>query len=187
MPRPYRIEGYAIVSVDGMIADAAGVMPDSLKNDADQTMFSAGLDRADVLVHGRHSHEGHPNLPRRQRLIATRGVATLAPDPTNAKALLWNPAGASLEAACRALGIDEGTVAVIGGTEIFGLFLGLGYEAFHLTRASKARLPSGRPVFPGVPERTPEAVLESRGLRPGPERVLDAAAGVTLVDWERRA
>ena len=148
-------------------------------------LFSAGLDRADVLVHGRHSHEAQPNSPRRLRLIATRGVATLAPDPTNAKALFWNPAGASLEAACLALGINEGVVAAIGGTEIFGLFLGLGYEAFHLTRASKARMPGGRPLFPEVPARTPEAVLESRGLKPGPERVLDAAAGVTLVDWER--
>ena len=187
MPRPFRIEGYAIVSVDGMIADAEGVMPDSLKNDADQAMFSAGLDRASVLVHGRHSHEGQPNSPRRLRLIATRSIATLAPDPANAKALFWNPSGASLEAACLALGINEGVVAVIGGTEIFGLFLGLGYEAFHLTRTRDVRLPGGRPVFPDVPLRTPEEVLESRGLRPGPERVLDAAAGVTLVDWARPA
>ena len=76
MPRPYRIEGYAIVSAEGMIADADGVMPDSLKNDADQAMFTAGLDAADVVVHGRHSHEGQPNSPRRRRLVATRSVAT---------------------------------------------------------------------------------------------------------------
>ena len=31
MPGPSRIEGYAIISADGMIADAAGEMPDALK------------------------------------------------------------------------------------------------------------------------------------------------------------
>jgi hypothetical protein len=36
MPSPYRIEGYAIVTEDGMLADAGRVMPDSLK-------FEAGL------------------------------------------------------------------------------------------------------------------------------------------------
>jgi dihydrofolate reductase len=186
MPRPYRIEGYAIVSAEGMIADAARVMPDTLKNAADQDMFARGLDAADVVVHGRHSHEGQANSPRRRRLVATRSIATLAPDPTNPKALMWNPAGASLEAACRALGLDDGVVAVIGGTEIFALFLGLGYDVFHLSRATRARLPDGTPVFPEVPARTPEEVLSSHGLAAGAERVLDAAAGVTLTDWTRQ-
>lgn len=185
MPRPYRIEGYAIVSADGMIADGEAVMPDALKNEADQEAFSRGLDAATVLVHGRHSHEGQPNSPRRSRLIATRSVATLGPDPTNPKALLWNPAGASLEAACGALGHKAGVVAVIGGTEVFGLFLDIGYDAFHLSRATGARLPGGTPLFPEVPARTPEEVLASHGLKAGPKHVLDAAAGVTFVKWER--
>jgi hypothetical protein len=30
--RPYRIEGYAIMSADGMIADAGNVMPPALKS-----------------------------------------------------------------------------------------------------------------------------------------------------------
>lgn len=185
MPRPYRIEGYAIVSADGMIADAGGVMPDALKNEADQALFAAGLDAASVVVHGRHSHEGQPNSPRRKRLVATRSIATLAPDSTNPRALLWNPAGASLEAACRALGIEDGIVAAIGGTEVFALFLDLGFDAFHLSRAAHAHLPGGRPVFPDVPARTPEQVLSSRGLKPGAERVLDDTAGVTLTVWTR--
>ncbi len=185
MPHPFRIEGYAIISIDGMIADADGAMPDELKNPADQDVFARGLDGADVIVHGRHSHEGQPNSPRRRRLIATRNVATLGPDPTDPKALLWNPAGASLEAACRALGVEAGTVAAIGGTEVFALFLDIGYDAFYLTRAAKASLPGGRPVFPEVPARRAEDVLTSRGMTPGPERALDADAGVTLVEWRR--
>ena len=180
---PHPIEGYAIVSADGMIADADGVMPDVLRNPADQDFFARGLDAVDVIVHGRASHENQPGSPRRRRLIATRSVATLGPDGADPKALLWNPAGATLAAACRTLGLDAGTVAVIGGTDVFGLFLDLGYDVFHLTRARNARLPGGRPLFPDVPARTPEEVLSSRGLKPGPERVLDAADGVTLTDW----
>ena len=41
MARPDRIEGLAIVSSDGMIADARGVQPDALKLEADQRFFHA--------------------------------------------------------------------------------------------------------------------------------------------------
>ena len=36
MHGPFRIEGHAIVSEDGMIADSTGLMPDSLKFESDQ-------------------------------------------------------------------------------------------------------------------------------------------------------
>jgi hypothetical protein len=49
----HRIEGYAIVSGDGMIADGNGVIPATIRNDADQRFFQSELDRAAVLVHGR--------------------------------------------------------------------------------------------------------------------------------------
>lgn len=43
MPHPLRIEGYAIVSEDGMLANA-GIMPDSLKFEADVDWhFKVGL------------------------------------------------------------------------------------------------------------------------------------------------
>src|SRR5215471_12850839 len=177
MPRPFRIEGFAIVSADGMIADTTGVMPDALHFDADQRFFSRELDRVDVLVHGRNSHESQPNSPLRRRLIATRKIATAAPDPTDPKALLWNPAGLPFEEACHFQGLMRGTAAIIGGTEIFTLFLELGYDVFHLSRASRVRLPGGLPVFAQVSYgRTPEDVLTQFGLEPGPMRVLDAAA-----------
>jgi dihydrofolate reductase len=77
-------------------------------------------------------------------------------------------------------------LAVIGGPEVYELFLDIGYDAFHLTRAAGVHIPGGRPVFPEIgPDRTPEDVLSSRGLKPGPQRVLDANAGVTLVTWQR--
>ena len=51
----FSIEGYVIVSADGMLANAAHVMPDELKFEGDKQFFTAALDRADLIVHGRHS------------------------------------------------------------------------------------------------------------------------------------
>jgi dihydrofolate reductase len=180
-----RIEGFVIVSADGMIADANRHMPDAIKNDADQKFFQDSLDGAAALVHGRHSHEGGPRADRRRRLVVTHQVGALAPDPGHPHSLHWNPAGASLEQALQALGAPDGIVAIIGGTDVFGMFLPR-YDAFHLTHAAKARIPGGLPVFPGVgPGVTPEDLLARNGLKHGRRRDLDAAAGVTLVTWER--
>src|SRR5580698_3832583 len=110
-----RIEGYVIVSVDGMLASADGVMPDELKFEGDKQFFTAALDRAALIVHGRHSGEGQPNSPQRKRIIVTRTVTALAPEPSNPNATLWNPAGASFEAACDHAGVRSGTIAIIGG------------------------------------------------------------------------
>lgn len=185
MPRPFSIEGFVIVSADGMLADAKGVMPKSLMHQADQKYFFGALDRAGAVIHGRHSKEQDGSAARRKRLWVTRSVPALAPDPANDKALLWNPAGASLNEALSALDVDRGMIAVIGGTDVFGLFLTIGFDAFHLSRADRARLPGGRPVFPDVPVKTPEQVLQEAGLKPGPRQLLDAANDVSLVTWIR--
>jgi dihydrofolate reductase len=180
-----RIEGYVIVSTNGMLADANGVMPQAIRNDADQKMFQDSLDRAAAVVHGRHSHEGGPRAAQRKRLMLTRQIAAIAPDPSHPNALLWNPAGATLENALEALGADDGTVAIIGGPEAFDLFLPR-YDAFHLSRAANATIPGGRAVFTAVgPTTTPEDVLAAHGLKPSPRHDLDAAAGVTVVTWQR--
>jgi dihydrofolate reductase len=174
-----------MVSADSMIADASGTM-DALKFDADQKFFLASLDAAAAVAHGRHSAEGGPTTVRHHRLILTRRVAALGRDPRNSSALLWNPAGASFEDAWRALGAPDGALAVIGGTDVFGLFLEIGYDSFHLSRARNVRLPGGRPLFPELQrDVTPEEVLARHGLKPGPEQVLDTIAGVTLVTWAR--
>jgi dihydrofolate reductase len=182
MPLP-RIEGYAIVSADGMLANAQGVMPPELVFEADQQFFHRALERAAAMVHGRHSHERYPPTENTPRLIATRSIPELAGDPGNKNALLWNPAGASVEQAWNALDADSGTLAVIGGTDVFGLFLPY-YDAFYLSRAPSLLLPGGRPVFPQVPAQSPEQVLAAHGLRATGQRVLDDVAGITLQTWE---
>jgi dihydrofolate reductase len=184
MPHPRRIEGYAIVSEDGMLANAAGIMPDALKFEADQHFFERGLDGVDVVVHGRHSHERQLRSDLRRRLILTRKVSAIAVDPSNKTALFWNPAGASLEQAMAVLGAADGSVGVIGGTDVFGMFLDC-YDVFHLSRAPDVRLPGGRPVFPEVPVRTPEQVLASHGLEHGQRQLLDLVKGLAVVSWLR--
>ena len=180
-----RIEGYVIVSSNGMIADAKGVMPEAIRNDADQKFFQSALDQAAVVVHGRHSHEGGPHAARRKRLVLTRQIADIAPDPSRPNSLLWNPVGATLEQALAKHGVTDGTVAIIGGTDVFSMFLPR-YDLFHLSHAPHAKIPGGRPVFTSVgPNASPEDVLMRHGLKPGPRRDLDPAAGVSVVTWER--
>lgn len=179
------IEGYVIISADGMLADAKGEMPDSIRNDADQRFFQDALDKAAVVVHGRHSHEGGPRAPYRKRLVLTRQIAALSPHPSRPNSLLWNPLGATLDEALEAIGVSDGTVAVIGGPEVFSLFLPL-YDCFHLSCAANAKIPGGLPVFLEVgPNATPEDVLRRRGFKPGTRRDLDAAAGISVVTWQR--
>jgi hypothetical protein len=179
-----RIEGYVIVSADGMLANADHVMPDELKFEGDKRFFSAALDGADLIVHGRHSHEQQPNSPQRKRVILTRTVAALAPDPAHPKATLWNPQGASFEAACDVAGVRSGTVAVIGGPAVFGMFMDR-YDTFWLSLAPHVRLPGGEACFPGVPERSPQEILAAHGLKAGEAQILDPASDVSVTPWRR--
>jgi len=179
-----RIDGYVIVSADGMLANAAHVMPDELRFEGDKQFFTAALDRADLIVHGRHSYEDQPNSPRRKRVIVTRSIAAVAPDPSNPKATLWNPAGATFEAACDHAGVHSGTAAIIGGPDVFGMFMDR-YDTFWLSLAPRVRLPGGEPCFPGVPERSPQAVLAAHGLKAGEAQILDPAGGVSVTPWRR--
>ena len=182
----FRIEGYVIVSADGMLANAAKVMPDALKFEGDKQFFTDALDRADLIVHGRHSGEGQPNSPKRKRVILTRGVAALAPDPENPKATLWNPSGASFEQAADFAGVSTGTVAIIGGPGVFGMFMDR-YDTFWLSLAPRVKLPGGEACFPGVPEHTPQEILAAHGLKAGEPQILDPADEVSVTPWRRAA
>jgi dihydrofolate reductase len=180
----FRFEGYVIVSADGMLADARHVMPDSLKFEGDKAFFEQALDRADLIVHGRHSHEQQPNSAKRRRLILTRKIAALTVDPELPNATLWNPLHASFEEACDFAGVSSGMVAIIGGPVVFDLFMDR-YDTFWLSEAPHVRLPGGEGCFVGVPVNTPHQILAAYGLKPGEPQMLDAAHDVTVTPWRR--
>jgi dihydrofolate reductase len=179
-----RINGYVIVSADGMLANADHVMPKELKFEGDKRFFTSALDRADLIVHGRRSFEDQPNSVSRTRIVLTRATGSVAPDPSNPRATLWNPAGASFEAACDHAGIRSGTVAIIGGPNVFAMFLDR-YDTFWLSQAPHVRLSDGEPCFPGVPARSPQAILAAHGLIAGTAEILDAAHDVSVTPWRR--
>lgn len=179
------VHGYAIVSHDDKIADAEGAMPPSLKNDADWAYFQAELDRADLIAIGRASHEATPNVHRRRRLVLSRAARELE---SRADALWWNPLELPFAEVMQRLAPEGAQVAVPGGQAAFDVFLGLGYEAFHLSRATRVSLPGGRGLF-SVCERgtTAAAALAGAGLVAGPTSHIDPEAEVTLTVWRRDA
>jgi hypothetical protein len=97
---------------------------------------------------------------------------------------LWNPAGASFEAACDRAGVHAGAVAIIGGPYVFGMFMDR-YDTFWLSQAPTVQMPDGEPCFPGVPERSPQEILASHGLKAGDAKILDTAHGVSVTPWRR--
>jgi dihydrofolate reductase len=182
MKRP-RIEGYAVISKEGMIATADGKFPEEIKIPADHKFYQDSVAAASAVANGRHSAEGGIGEKHRKRIILTRRVDVIAPDPQNPNAILWNPATAPFEEAWARLGIDGGSLAVVGGTDTFGLFLTIGYDVFYLTKTD-ASLPTGRPVFPGVgTTTTAEEQMTKVGLVLRGTRMLDASLNCRVEEW----
>ncbi len=180
MPR-VEIHGYAIVSDDDRIADATGRTPDALRNDADWAYFQSELNRSDVTVLGRLGHEANPNPRNRVRMILSSSSNGIE---RRVDGWWWNPQKLSWEEAIRRVLPYGGRVAVPGGRQVFDLFLGIGYDAFHLTRAEGVVVPGGVAVFSQCDSgRSAETVLSEAGLSPGARQVIDQAVPVSLVVW----
>jgi hypothetical protein len=175
------IHGYAIVSDDDRIADAEGNMPDILRNDADWAYFQSELDQSEVVVLGRLGHEANPNPRQRLRLVVSSSSPGLE---RRDDGWWWNPVALPWNDAIRHVLPRGGRVAVPGGRLVFDLFLGIGYAAFHLSRAEGARLPGGVPVFSACLEgKSAEEVLAASGLKAGSRRILYPAVPVSLTVW----
>jgi len=179
-----RIEGYAIISREGMIAKSDGSYPEDLRIPADQQFYQESVDRASAIASGRHSTEGGPKEMSRKRIILSRQVHRIVPDPRNPNAILWNPATAPFDEAWQKLNVGDGTLAVVGGTDVFALFLTIGYDAFYLSRAASISVPRGRPVFPGVGHGVPvEEPLKKHGLVLKNTRMLDPVSETVVEEW----
>ena len=64
-----RIEGYAVISAEGMIAATDGSFPENLKIPADNKFYQDSVDRAAAVANGRHSAEGGPKEAARRRIV----------------------------------------------------------------------------------------------------------------------
>lgn len=180
----YKFHGYAIVSDDDRIADAAGNMPRSLINASDFSRFQRELDRAGAIVIGRKGHEMHPDRHGRNRIVVSSSSTGIE---RRADGWWWNPAQASLGEVLMRAFPRGGIVAVPGGLRVFDLFLEHGYDEFHLTRVRGVRVEGGVPVFSECAGGRPaEEVLAAHGLVPTPAEVLDANARVAVTVWQRR-
>ncbi|MGD0562397.1 MAG: hypothetical protein ABSA66_04850 [Roseiarcus sp.] len=182
-PPIIKIHGYAILSRDDRIAGPDGRTPPSLRNEADWDIFQRELDRADLVALGRLGHEANPNVRGRRRLVLSRSSSGLE---RRGDEYWWNPAKTSWRDASAALLPGGGRVAVPGGRDVFDLFLGVGYEAFHLTRAHRVSLGGGRAAFAACDRGfSAQTLLTRAGLRPGAAETIDAAADVSLTVWRR--
>lgn len=185
-PRPsHAFEGFAVVSADGFIADAEGVMPDRLKFDADWDYFQAALDRADITLIGRHTHEAAPNLRKRHRLVFSNRVdGVVKEDETT----LWiDPTKADPNAVIGEISGAGSHVAVVGGQGVFDWVLSNpGFSAFHLSLAHHVRLGRGQKIFADGPDLDAAvALLEDHGLALSYRAWFDRAAGLELFVYNR--
>jgi hypothetical protein len=179
--RPTEIQGYAIVSDDNKIAGADGLIPASLRNQKDWDYYQRALAASDLIVFGRRSHELEPNVRGDLRLVISRSADGLEQRPD---AWWWNPAQVGwAEVVKRVLPLG-GDVAAPGGQGVFDLFLEIGFDAFHLSRAHGVKLPGGQSVFSACDTGlSAEAVLAKAGLSPAEKIALDPQHGVEMIVW----
>ncbi len=177
------ITGYAIVSDDDKIAGADGLTPISLRNEKDWELYQRAQELANLVVFARRSHELEPNIHGTLRLVVSREAAGLEQRPDS---WWWDPRQVSWEDAAARILPDGGRVAVGGGQVVFDLFLMIGFDGFHLSRAHGVKLPGGRSVFSACDAGVPAAtVLEERGLGLIKTIPLDPAHGVEMTVWRR--
>ena len=101
-----------------------------------------------------------PSRRERARLAISLPYSSLERDfcrrrQTRKKALeTMSPSRDRISETCGFAGVSSGTVAIIGGPVVFGMFLDR-YDTFWLSQAPHVRLPGGKDCFPGVPPQTP--------------------------------
>jgi hypothetical protein len=177
------ITGYAIVSDDDKIAGADGLTPPTLRNEKDWELYQRAQEAANLVVFARRSHELEPNTLKSVRLVVSRDAAGLE---QRSDGWWWDPRRATWEEAAARILPNGGVVAVGGGQVVFDLFLTIGFDAFHLSRAHGVTLPGGRSVFSECDHGLAAAcVLERRGLVLRQTVPLDPAHKVEMTIWRR--
>ena len=183
---PIEIHGYAIVSDDDMIAAADGLTPVSLRNEKDWEYYQRAQARSALVVLARRSHEFEPNVRGDSRLVISQAAVEAL--EKRADAVWWNPARVGWKDVAARILPFGGEVAVCGGQGAFDLFLAIGYDAFHMSRAHGVLLPGGRSVFSACEQGvSAEAVLADAGLSVSETIPLDPEHGVEMKVWRKTA
>jgi dihydrofolate reductase len=168
--REYFIEGHALTSSDGFIADERGEMFPFLHHPLDWEAFQKRLNEAAIVVLGRKGHEKHPQKGRK-RLILTSQVHEPRQEGLN---LFWNPVFKSFDSLHL-----KGLIAVTGGQSVFDLFLKIGYDKFILNRLPHLNLHKGLPLFSNPVN------LNNFRLSLHSERVLDQEKLLISQEWRK--
>ena len=181
----HRFDGYAVVSADGFIADTKGDMPNSLKFDADWVYFQTALDRADLTLIGRHTHEAAPNVKARQRLVFSKRVSGFIRE--NETTSWVDPGKVDPNAAITELFGRGCHVAVVGGQGVFDWVLSNpGFSEVHLSVAHRVRLGRGQKMFSAAPDLdTVLSLLETQGMALEHRAWFDRKEGLELLVYRR--
>ena len=182
---PHRVEGYAIVSADGMIADGrrrdAGFDPQRRRSEisADGT-GSSRRGRARTPLARRRPARGEAQTHRRYPPDRERGARSVAPER---RAVEPGRAPRSNRPSRRSASAKERSPSSAAPR--------CSDCSCRFTTPSTSPTPLA-PRFPvagrfsaGRPKRDARRCARRHGLRAGPPRDIDAAAGITLVTWER--
>ena len=187
MPGGFRYEGYAIVSADGMIADADGRMPPALQNPADAALPQRG-------ARPRRGAGPRPSFARGPSQFAA--PAPRRPQPPRR--------GDRRRSASAAFGAVEPGWRVVrrrlrgarnrrrhGGDprrtrKSTRCFSSSATSAFCSAAPPSSTLPGGLPIF-GRGRLPVDEALAAAGLTPAEPRWLDREAGVSLTVWRKPA
>ena len=176
------ITGYAIVSDDDKIAGADGLTPVSLRNEKDWELYQRAQDEASLVVFARRSHELEPNLHGQVRLVVSREAPGLE---KRADGWWWDPRRTTWEKSRPACCRTGGRVAVCGGQVVFDLFLMIGYDGFHLSRAHGVILPGGARYSPLATAASRPRPCSKNTVLASQTIPLDPAHGVEMTIWRR--
>ena len=172
--------GYAVISEDNYIADAAGHMPQALKNQAEWDFFQNQLNQYDVIILGRKSHVLTPNRKGRKRLILTSSISHVHSEGKDT--IYWNPESISFADLASNYYPAMKSFAVTGGQAVFDYFLNAkqGYDAFYLSRLRNVHLIEGRAIFSVCQNssKIPEEIFDEAGYQGGKQVWLDPNASV---------
>jgi hypothetical protein len=181
----YRIHGYAIVSDDHRLASASRERPPEFRSPAWREHFQAARDEAAVTVISQPFYMARANPTGRIHLVASNAVEGIE---QRDGAWWWNSRAIPVEAALRRAAPVGGIAVIVGGRRVFDMFLGLGFDEFHLGRAKGVRLPNGYSVFSTVRlGLSPEDIMARQAMTAGPAEEIDPERGVSLTVWRRNA